>query len=1119
MKKFKNIKLMLVGLFCLLGMNAVAIDYARYEVRNGYVYGIESSKNTVTFMGVSQAVTEFDGKIDIPAKVTLPNDLGVDQEFKVVRLAKNWFDAVTGAGTRNTRAIGRSDIKYINVAFRLDANLLDADEDKEGWGYSKIYGILTGTEWTNLEEVVFGNVHNLAEVPVLTVTNFPKLKKVDLRGVVNDDRGIAIPAEFIGSDTENQVFEEIYFPTADDLTIGAKAFKRCKNLKKAVFGTEKEVEIGEEAFFACYGNYDKYEAVDINFKDAKVTKIGNKAFYSCQMAEFTIPATVTSIGTDAFGTSLNGVLAGVNILTKVNFNSTKMTEIPAVFAGQTKIAEVHVNSNSVTSIAANAFADATALKILDLENATALTKINAGAVPASPFTTVKLAGTKLEGESLAKMNIDLSKASGSLTTLTLPEGLTGLDSFEDFEKLAAIDLEKTGVKKIPAHAFDGCVSLTSVKLNPQTTEFGEYAFAYTAISSISVPTTVGTIGRYAFTNCTNLTSLDLENTGVTAIPEGLLKMDSKLYKDGKVVKEAGIDQYQTALTDVKFKSTTSSIGDYAFMNCSKLSTADLALSGLKSIGTYAFFGTALPTVDLSGVHADFNTISVSAFADMPKLTAITLPASIKSINGGAFAYSAIVAKKGQTEPSLTLAPAKTTFEIGSDKLESIEANAFSGTNISALNLEVTSDKFKTIPVNAFAYNNNLATVTLPKQVSEIAEGAFLFAFALSDINLYQTNITTLNNLFTNYNGSSIKDEISLDNLGGLTLVKDENIKIGEDALKPIVTIADYALQLTAIEGIVIPEELKSMGKGAFRGCTKLATFDWRNVVPGITGLPQDLFLGDVALKDVYFLTTSTAASVKDAEVFFLCKKDQLTVYLTNDSYNLSVADGYGNDNREYSTLAIFGNKVFSFSEKGKASDGYYYATYYNMQNSSWFKASEFDVYSAVIEGNKVVLKKATEDGGYYKVAKFDPSDSKTFKTGLAIVRSKNIEAHPDLNSNAGTMNVSTLPNENELIYNGADKTASKLKYQFKLGNKNGQVAFWRVTSGTIKEGVVYVEASAPTGRMDFVIEGEGEVTGIENIFTAEEVEDNVPVFNLQGAQVKTVKKGMYIKNGKKFIVK
>ena len=105
--------------------------------------------------------------------------------------------------------------------------------------------------------------------------------------------------------------------------------------------------------------------------------------------------------------------------------------------------------------------------------------------------------------------------------------------------------------------------------------------------------------------------------------------------------------------------------------------------------------------------------------------------------------------------------------------------------------------------------------------------------------------------------------------------------------------------------------------------------------------------------------------------------------------------GYcGNDNRQYSTLDIMGNKVFEFTKSNLSkSDNYYYATYYNMANSSWFDANEFDVFSAVVEGNKVVLKKATADGGYYKVAKFVPSGSGANPTkALCIVRSKKIEA-------------------------------------------------------------------------------------------------------------------------------
>ena len=110
------------------------------------------------------------------------------------------------------------------------------------------------------------------------------------------------------------------------------------------------------------------------------------------------------------------------------------------------------------------------------------------------------------------------------------------------------------IKMISDHTFEYCSSLKNIDFisnKTQLTSIGSYSFANcTALSSINLPSTIKSIGTYAF------------------------------YYD-----------YASDLKDLNLSSLTSlsSIGSYAFQYCYNLTSISLP-SSLTSIGDYAFAG-------------------------------------------------------------------------------------------------------------------------------------------------------------------------------------------------------------------------------------------------------------------------------------------------------------------------------------------------------------------------------------------------------------------------------------------------------------------------------------------------------------------------------------------------
>lgn len=87
-----------------------------------------------------------------------------------------------------------------------------------------------------------------------------------------------------------------------------------------------------------------------------------------------------------------------------------------------------------------------------------------------------------------------------------------------------------------------------------------------------------------------------------------------------------------------------------------------------------------------------------------------------------------------------------------------------------------------------------------------------------------------------------------------------------------------------------------------------------------------------------------------------------------------------------------------------------------------------------------------------------------------------------------------------------------------LGNKDGNIGFYGMKPGAkIGANKAFLPATA-SGAQSFVLNFDGEATAIESVMG--ETNTDAPVYDLSGRRVvKTVKGGLYIQNGKKFIVR
>lgn len=724
--------------------------------------------------------------------------------------------------------------------------------------------------------------------------------------------------------------------------------------------------------------------------------------------------------------------------------------------------------------------------------------------------------TKLESLTITDTNgastnkkLDLSAAAGTFGTTLKTLNIAGskieeiaASGLKDFAALESIDLGQ--IKKIGDNALDGCKKITS----------------------LTVPATVTSVGTSAFDNMSELKTLVWNaNLNVPAAFAGASKLEN--------ITVAGGDKL-TTIASGAFTSTV--VKNVDLTGSAKLATIAGAFAVSTKFESVKMNGTSIAAadaIDISGSQATLTTwtcadnfTSFPSFAGFVKLTAVDLSKpkagtstdaavftgdkALTTVKMNAASYKNIAASAFENCGALA-----TIENVFNANTASIGADAFKKAGLVTLDMSAVKpgNIGQTIPA-AFSEMAKLTTVILPakqggKAITDIESAAFYKDTKLASINLEVTEIKTLRKFFH----KALSEEISYDDLTSLTLPAT------------LTVVSPGALQFLGLESITIPSSVTTFNDHVLQGCVNLKEFIWEDAQQN--WLDDETFLGDTKLEMVKFLTVDAIPGVwaLGDDFFPMCDKSKLKVYVSAESYDILVADGYTPINSKYSTLCKGdGDATITFGDA--AADGYYYKSYYNETNATWFAADKFDVFSAVVEGNKVVLKPATVVEGYYKVQQLDRVWTPNPEKALCIIRTKDKNNKAELKSVPLNAQQSTLPTDNQLQIADADNETtgvahgSKINYMYQLGKVDGKVAFYRITSGNFKNNSIYIDASVSFANLgdvlEIVIESQDKATGINAI---QQESENNGIYNLQGVQVQGAKKGLYIQNGKKYIVK
>lgn len=573
--------------------------------------------------------------------------------------------------------------------------------------------------------------------------------------------------------------EEIVIP-GQCIVVGESAFENCTKLKTVEFGPfvdrDKEelpgfmgtITLARNAFRGCTAlseikNQARMTAIHertfencTSLTSLDLTELryaGAYAFAGCtSLTDLTLGAH-TAVGAYMFSgctalqtvqypmnTLAKGTFANCTRLTSIEFTSGDFTGIGDYALSNTRLSNVTLPTGSY-AIGESAFASNIALRRVTLARGTNLTSLGM-----TPFADCR----NFIGYEVASDNPLFSATDGVLYN-------------KEMTRLIAVPPAKSAftvpatVREIADGAFAGATNLTTIDLTGYTF-VGAYAFAGSALETVTLPMDMKALPEGIFSGCRKLASVN-----GTA---GLTSVGAKAFLGCRALTSVALDAV-TTIGDSAFRESgiralaapsLTTVGDSAFNKCASLTT--VTAPALASIGESAFLSaSSLTDVTLggvtrmgSGVFMNCDKLANVTFGDgttlvgeyaffsssaRTNLTTVTLPGSVKTIGDFAFANATAV-------PSLNLSGVTSIGKYAFYNCRSLTAadlsavktlgdGAFSGAGLTSADLSaaetIGANAFSDVPLTSVTFgalrvlgeyaftNTRLVTVTLPRSFS------------------------------------------------------------------------------------------------------------------------------------------------------------------------------------------------------------------------------------------------------------------------------------------------------------------------------------------------------------------------------------------------------------------
>lgn len=567
-------------------------------------------------------------------------------------------------------------------------------------------------------------------------------------------------------------------------------------------------------------------------------------------------------------------------------------------------------------------------------------------------------------------------------------------------------------------------------------------------------------------NAAEVTSNPNKYSGTVVIPETVTYNDVTYS-----VTNIGNDAFYgcNGLTSITIPNSVTCIGDYAFERCSSLTNITIPNS-VTSIEHYAFCAcSGLTSVTIPN---SVTSIGSYVFSDCYSLTSVTIPNSVTSI--GEFAFGGCSGLTSITIPNSVTSIGSFAFCACSgltsvaipNSVISIGGSAFLGCN--SLTSITIPNSVTSIGNAAFQNCTGLTSITIPNSVTSIRFGAFQNCPQLTDVYCYAETVpSTYSNAF---DGSYINYS---------------TLHVPESAIENYKTTVPWSgfQKIVSIESggqlfDMTIEVNNAFGKVTY-GTTDITdgqqTFNVKegsNVVLTLT--PND-----------GFKVSKVTVNGEDKTSYVV--NGQLT--LSNVTANMTVTVTFGSA-ADYATVTVGSQGVVTFSPVSdvdftsvscvKA----YIGSGFNRKTGVLTMTRVYDVPA----GEGLLLKGASST---YQIP---------YKQSYSIYSNllKGVSSETNLSATTGGY------------------------VNYVLGSGSSGTGFYRVPAAgtTLSAGHAYLQIPAETAAgsraLTISFDDENEATDISDV---ERQDGESAVYDLQGRRVEQPRSGLYIRNGKKVIIK
>ena len=534
-----------------------------------------------------------------------------------------------------------------------------------------------------------------------------------------------------------------------------------------------------------------------------VASIEDWAFSGCySLTSIIIPTSVMNIGAAAlFSTGVyndqsnweNGVLYVDNCLIHSNqtlsgsYSIKEGTRIIAggVFSYQTSLTSITI-PESVVAIGANAFEGCVFLKT-DFINQSSLDE------ETNHYWGAQIADVEVDGLFIRNDTVIVYR--GDVVSVTIPNT----------------------IKSIGYGAFNNCDFLTSITIPNSVVSIGEYAFSdCSSLTSITIPNSVTNIGETAFNSCENLATIMVEN--------GNSVYDSS--ENCNAIIETATNTLIAGCQNTIIPNSVTSIGDYAFYNCSFLTSVTIPNS-VTSIGDYTFSGcSSLTSITIPN---SVTSIGDGAFYVCTFLTSITIPNGVVSIGDYAFLACFSLTSltcEASTPPTLgeNVFPHISTIAVPCGAVEDYMASiwvTYADALVDDCNGRCGNKlvwKYEDRQLNIFGkgdmydydvdvqpwqqYRNKITSISLPEGLTSVGNAGFKDCMFVNYVSV-PASVETIG--FSAFENCRMLSNLTFAANGALTIIDNWAFYNNHE-----------------LKNVVIPEGVTSIGYAAFYGCTYLS---------------------------------------------------------------------------------------------------------------------------------------------------------------------------------------------------------------------------------------------------------------------------------------------------------